>query len=641
LAGEEIPNRREITGQARLRGETWQEYERGVRDTGRERLPTTIETRRIDDPLPGEPSREERSAVQKLEILTENLKTLQADVEKAAWQRKHETYAQYRKYYEGEYVPAFGQYKKLAAQRREEWVSELGRTHPQLTSRELGTIQTNIAYIQRQPATEQAALMRRYIKQWEPVAGARLGQDIRGIAKSEIADPWSLKLIKSAEAFPKQYRGLPGPTEDVIAGAAKVGSLIVGAGEEVFYFFKGLVEPTTKKITKPGWEVTVPKHYPPVSPVSVFTVPEYRKWAPYAVIAAPIVYPLEFKAIGAGAKVLGKAAKTVIQTTFKGVHQFAPPAIKAEAMRHATMSRYLGIGEAKVRVVSGVTKLRPASYRAVFKGAVRTERVYFGEVIKPAPRWLMPKFYEKLMPSGVRATFAKYQHIRGAARPTWMSKIAYEAMPRHFLETRFITTPLSRQITMRGLEVGTKKAQWGVGVKRVEQMIMGGRQALRPETLATFKPTLVPHLIWFPAPQLPLMPLTSVGITTTVALAPRLMRGPRVGIRSIGQVMGRAAVSPGLVLAPLAATMPVVTAASAVSTQVKQAAMIEQVMGTMAAVSTAPALRTPYAPPIFSIFDEMKRRPRGRAPALGIGKLYRERAFDVRSIVDAVFKGLR
>ena len=589
--------------------------------------------------------------------------------------------------------------------------------------------------------------MREYMKQWEPVIGARVGEDIRAIAKSEIADPWSLKFMKAAEAFPEQYRGLPGPSEEIIAGAAKAGSLIVGAGEEVFYFFKGLIEPTTKKITKPGWEITVPKRYPAVSPISVFIVPEYRKWAPYSIIAAPIVYPLEFKAIGAGVKLAGKGIKAVLQTTAKGLYKVVPPAVKAELVgrklvypglpkgmgfqealkyeaqtlskvygvpeatvrqlptyiakkrgiygiyqyhpstikvsklgkpletlyhefghqlgglkggteafanlfertwmkaravwvpRHTWIPRLLGVGEAKVRVVSGVTKLRTASYEAVFKGTIRTERVFFGEVLKPAPRWLMPKFYEKLMPSGVRATFAKYQHIRGAVRPTWMSKTIYEAMPKRFLETKFMTAPQSMQVTMRGFMIGGKEAQWGVGVKRVEQMMMGGRQALRPETLATFKPTLVPQLIFFPAPYVSLAPLVSVGITTTAALESRLAQRPRVGAGLIERVMGRTTISPKLGMAPFSATMPAETVASAVRTQVKQAVRMEQVMGTMAVASTAPALRPLYAPPVFPFIEEPRGR-RPRQPVLpDIGKLYRERAFDVRSIVGAVFRG--
>lgn len=533
-------------------------------------------------------------------------------------------YREYSEFYQRQYQPSYLAYGRWATEQRRKYVSEVGAAYPQLTKKELENIAANIGYIQRQPFAEQAPLARDYMKQWGRVAGARLEQDIRAIAEGEIADPWSLKFMKAAEAFPKQYRWLPGPSEDIIAGMAKAGSILVGSVEEVFGFFKGLGEPTTKTIKKPEWEVTIPKQRPPVSLITVFTMPEYRKWSPYAFIAAPIMIPLEFKAFGLGTKVAGKAAKTIIQTAFKGAYRFAPTVIKAEAMRHATISRYLGIGEGRLRVVSGATKLRAGSYEAMLKGTTRIETAYFGEVIKPAPRWLMPKFYEKLMPSRIRAAFMKYQHIRGAARPTWISKAAYEAMPKRFLELRVMPVQAqAAQATLRGFEIGKKQATWGVGVKRVERVLLGGRQALRPETLAKFKPSVFPEMIYFPATYPMVTPLAGAAVTVGhvlsgwQAMAAPAPPKPPVRMRTpvsfpIFKGVPRYREIEGFKAETATATM------ARMAQQQRQAAMVTP----LAAPRTPRAFLTPFP------FAERGRRPtRPRIPFRDPFGLYRHRRF--------------
>lgn len=424
---------------------------------------------------------------------------------------EHETYAEYEKHYQKKYLPIHQRLSEIQeARRAEQWYGFAGELERAgLTESEVETIWVNLGYIERTSRTEEEAQKRgkAYMVQWGDVITAKREQELRAEAQKAMEKPFSLEVMERAELFPEQYRGLPGPTEDIIAGVAKVGGLIIGTGEELVRLpgsiarLFGVGEPETTTITKPFGEITFPKTRPPVSflsalPLPYFGVPEYAKWGPYAIPAAMIVLPLEIKAFSAGAKLAGTAFKTVVQAPFKGLATVAPIGVKTQLIAHPTISRILGVAAPRVKTVPGVVVSKFGQYQSTIEpgvfGVPRTEVAMIGGVMKPAPRWLMPSVFERLMPSAVRAKFYALQAVRGAVKPQWTPLAAYEAMPKSFMQVAVRPGVMG----LRAFEVGKKQTLFVAGVKRTEPLIMGGRTAMSLEQLIglKFKPTFVPYL---------------------------------------------------------------------------------------------------------------------------------------------------
>lgn len=332
---------REVTGQRRIEGETHREYERRVR--GRERegefLPTTTETRR----RPSTDDAEVRSATQRLKILEKNLETLHTQAEKAPWQRKHETYAQYRKYYEAEYVPALGQYKTLVTQRREEWLGGLGREAPELTPSELRTIGTSVAHIQRTYAPrEQEVQTEKYLSQWGPVAGFRRYQEF--------------------------YRGAPKPAWEAFYESG-VGKFPV-VGWAATGMFRGF-DPVGKWIAEKvkGREIKV---RPPTIKLPSYVEPfaVAGEWAGWYGLGAGVGRVAGFAAPIFG-KAFGGAVKTVAISPFTKLAPHISPIVASQWAGGAAITRAAGrfaTGTAtlfKAPTITPFTKLAPRISPAV------------------------------------------------------------------------------------------------------------------------------------------------------------------------------------------------------------------------------------------------------------------------------------
>lgn len=229
----------------------------------------------------------------------------------------------------------------------EQYAGELERAG--LTTREVASITANIEYIQRTSRTPEEAQTRfgEYMTQWEPVIAKRA-------PPPELKKPVSLKLMEAAHAFPEKMSigigrfpkpifdlGIPEIRgEDIIGAMAMGGSAIVGTFEELGMSLAGMFK-----------RESVAGYAPAPSPFAIAMIPEYReKYWPGALIAAPIIFPLEAKAMGAGIKLVGMPIKTVVQAPFKALAKIAPPAVKTELKLHQTIARVLGVRGEYVRI---------------------------------------------------------------------------------------------------------------------------------------------------------------------------------------------------------------------------------------------------------------------------------------------------
>lgn len=138
--------------------------------------------------------------------------------------------------------------------------------------------------------------------------------------------------------------------------------------------------------------------------------------------------------------------------------------------KHQRIARWLGLPEeyVKVRPPVFVQKTRDVWVKVM----AGTEKGYaeiggaVSDIFKPAPRWLVPKWMERLMPSQVRVRFYGWQAIRGAARPSWMTKSTYDAIAKSAVQyTARWEGPMISQ-TFRGIALGPKKA---IAIAAVQQ----------------------------------------------------------------------------------------------------------------------------------------------------------------------------
>lgn len=166
------------------------------------------------------------------------------------------------------------------------------------------------------------------------------------------------------------------------------------------------------------------------------------------------------KGIGKVVGWAGGKAKAGVRLTAK---KLLPEGVKWELItKQQRLARLLGLPEeyVKVRPSVFVGKTRDVWMKAVTEGGKGYAEVggAVREIFKPAPRWLIPKWMEKLTPSWFRTKYYAAQVIRRAAKPEWMTKSAYESIVKSSAELVVKWDGPMLTQTLRTVISGSKKS---------------------------------------------------------------------------------------------------------------------------------------------------------------------------------------
>lgn len=328
------------------------------------------------------------------------------------------------------------------------------------------------------------------------------------------------KFIKEAEALPMakaKFRELHykrtvlGPPEkrDPLA------MMITGFASPIAEFFGGAPSPMTVAIRgitgqKPLY---APEH-------------EAAMKDPFYWVGAAGGEFLTMVGMGFAMKGAARGAKFVIQPSLKAMYRVMPPTAKAYVAVHPTISRMIGIGGKTVKVVPGVISKKPfMRYQAtteILFDVPRVETAMIGFEVRPAARWLMPKIFERAMPSKVRAKFYTFQAVRGAVKPRMIPSAVLDDIPKFFIKI----IKKGDIIGLKAWEIKKKKALFAVAAIKTEKMILGGRPAIGFEPLTRELTRVKQVPIFFPI-ETPLAAITpAAGILTRmgVGVIPDVMK---------------------------------------------------------------------------------------------------------------------
>ncbi len=370
-------------------------------------------------------------------------------------------YGKYQRHYETEYQPAYAEYQTWEAGQEEVYFSKLKEDMPEMTSQQLATLKGRYRYLKGENLTE-SDFERQFGHALEGVAqtvgakrahaeiAAQIGlreESISGalIGAAEEFQPETKPIIVDvARGFSQPWRGPD--VRKMVGRTAKVGGLVVGAFEEPGMWIASLVDPRVARRFKPA-----------VSPISVWTQPEYAHLRPLALPAAAITFPIEMKAMAPITGVVAKpirwvARKEIAFVTGRKLGRFLPshlrkigrqyvrtvPARKAVPHIRATVQAIrAGPDEDILFRIRATAKYKPTGeVKRIPREQIKTMRRLGVELMTPEEYQLLDVTQLRRLPTTTQKLMRPYRPIARRFQPEVYERVAVRVRPTEAFRIR-------------------------------------------------------------------------------------------------------------------------------------------------------------------------------------------------------------